>query len=307
MNDFKKIILNSWQSHFWTNLATTAVLTLSFCLVLGAVLCSRNLTQVLSVWGEQIQVTVYLKDNISNSNREAILTTIQNEAGFDSSTYINKQKAFSSFEKSLSGYGPKFMESVGSAGDNPFPASYIVKLKKNYSSPQNIENFSKKIEKAEGVEDVSYGQEWLKNYSTLLNVIRSLTLLIALIILVGCVFTVSNSVQASLLARREEIEILELVGATATKIRTPFIIEGAFQGFVATSISLLLLGVFYKILIHTLENIMGSGGLIDALTFLPAVMMIGFLIFGILIGAFGSYVCVARLNTGWSGAQHLRA
>ena len=264
------------------------------------------LGQVLSLWGEQIQVTVYLQDGIDPNDRTSIEKLVREEPGFESVEYIDKEKAFKSFEKGLSSYGPKFMESVSSAGDNPFPASYVVRLKKGFANSENIQNFAMKMQKVSGVEDVSFGQEWLKNYTTLMMVTRSVSFLIAFIILIGCVFTVSNSIQASLLARREEIEILELVGATATKIRTPFLIEGAFQGFVSTVFSLILLNAFYRLLTHTLESVMGASNLVEALSFLPLALLLGLCVFGTLVGAFGSYVCVARLNTGWSAAQNTK-
>jgi cell division transport system permease protein len=303
MTDVKKIIKNSWQSHFWTNFATTAVLTLSFSLVFGALLGSRNLGQILSLWGDQIQVTIYLNDNISATQKENLEKQIHDEPGFDTITYVDKSQAFKSFEKSLSSYGPKFMESVSSAGDNPFPSSFVVRLKRGFSSSENIQNFSGRLTQVPGVEDVNYGQEWLKNYTTLMKVLRSISLLIAVIILIGCIFTVSNSIQASLVTRREEIEIMELVGATSNKIRAPFLIEGAFQGFISSVLSLALLGVFYRLLMHTLESILGAGSLIDALSFLSITSVFALCLFGTFVGAFGSYVCVAKYNTGWSAAQ----
>ena len=120
MTELQTVIKRSWQSHFWTNVATTAVLTLSFSLVFGAFLGTRNLSQILTVWGNEIQVTAYLKDDISTDQKVFLETLIRAESGFESVTYIDKDKAFQSFEKGLSSYGPKFMESISSAGENPF-------------------------------------------------------------------------------------------------------------------------------------------------------------------------------------------
>ena len=217
--------------------------------------------------------------------------------------YIDKDAAAASFEKSLSSYGPNFMKSLKEEKENPFPASYQVRIRKNEKTPEKIESLAQQFAKLPGVEDVSYGQEWLNNYATLLKVSKTLAVLFTLALLSACLFTVSNSIQASLFSRRDEIEILELVGATSKTIRRPFLIEGAFQGMVAILFSVVVLGVIYKASFQSLEKILGSSSVLSALEFLPPVVITLSIIVGIFIGALGSYICVARLNTGWAVLQ----
>jgi cell division transport system permease protein len=303
LSEILATLRRSWQSHFWTNLATTAILTLSFSLILGATLVTTNLSRLFSVWGDEIQITVYLRDGISDDDARTIKTTIENQSEVEKIQYIDKTSAATSFEKSLASYGPNFMKSLKDEKENPFPASYQVRVRKDEKTPEKIEALAQQFGKLPGVEDVSYGQEWLNNYAMLLKVSKTLALLFALALLSACLFTVSNAIQASLYSRRDEIEILELVGATAKSIRKPFLIEGAFQGFIAIVFSLLFLGVMYRASFQSLERTLGSSSVLSALNFLAPWVMTVSIVVGVAIGALGSYLCVARLNTGWAAAE----
>ncbi|MDZ4676269.1 MAG: permease-like cell division protein FtsX [Oligoflexia bacterium] len=303
MSEFSATIWRSWKSHFWTNAATTAVLTLSFALVYGAILFTTNLGRILAVWGDEIQITIYLSDDITQDQIANLEKTISSENGIDKLLYVDKVKAKSSFEKSLSSYGPNFLKSLENDKDNPFPASYMVRLSKNHKSPDRVDELAQQFGRLPGVEDISYGQEWIKNYAILFRIFKMVALACTIVILIGCLFTVSNAIRASLSSRREEIEILELVGATSQTIRRPFLIEGAFQGFVAAFGALILLGLTYNFVYHNLEHILGMSTVISSLTFLSWNTAASSVLLGTLLGAFGSYICVSRLNTGWAAAR----
>lgn len=301
--EIKAVLRRSWQAHFWTNFATTGVLALSFGLILGTILLTGNLKRLLTVWGDEIQITIYLKDDITQDQKQDIEKILALETGVEKTKYMDKTAAADSFEKSLKSYGPNFLKSLKSELDNPFPASYLVQVTKAQKTPEKIEALAKQFTQMAGVEDVSYGQEWLRNYTTLVKLSRAIAALFVAVILIGCLFTVSNSIRASLSSRREEIEILELVGATSKAVRTPFLIEGAFQGMLAVIVALILLNVAYRFLYQILESVLGASAVTSSLSFLPFYSWSLFILAGAAVGAVGSYLCVARLNTGWAAAQ----
>ncbi len=305
MEDISGVLKRSWQSHFWTNLATTGVLTLSFSLILGTILFITNLSRLLTLWGDEIQITVYLKDEITDLEKKALESTFKEKDGVENFSFITKSEAANSFEKSLSAYGPQFLKSLKSEGENPFPASYLLKVKREDKTPEKIETLAQAYLKLPGVEDVSYGQEWIKNYTTLMTICRTAAGLFTFVLLLACLFTVSNSVQASLISRREEIEILELVGATSRTIRRPFLIEGAFQGGFAAITSLFFLSVIYYVAYQSIEKVVGASSLLPALQFLSILSMIAAVVAGLFFGALGSYLCVVKLNTGWAATARV--
>lgn len=302
ITEIKGIILRSWQNHFLTNFATTIVLAMSFSLILGTILVSFNLERLLTVWGNEVQITIYIKDHILPEDKTALEKSLHDHPGVESVQFISKEVAGLAFEKSLSHYGPNFIESIKTDGENPFPASYLIRLQRDEKTPEKIELMATHFSSLTGVEDVSYGQEWVKNYALLLKASRAIALIFALIIISGCLFAVSNSIRASLFSRREEIEILELVGATARAIRKPFLIEGAFQGAIATVISVLCLALVYRVVYQSLEHTLGSSSITSTMSFFPFHTLLICLGAGIAIGALGSYLCVARLNTGWAAS-----
>src|ERR1700733_9894881 len=101
MVEIAGVLRRSWQSHFWTNLATTGVLTLSFSLILGALLAITNLSRLFSVWGDEIQITVYLKDEITDQDKKSLEDNLKKIGGVESFSYLDKNGAAQSFEKSL--------------------------------------------------------------------------------------------------------------------------------------------------------------------------------------------------------------
>jgi len=106
ISEIAAILRRSWQSHFWTNLATTAILTLSFSLILGAILVTTNMARLFSVWGDEIQITVYLKDNISADDERAAKTTIENQAEIERVQFIDKNSAAALLKKVCRLTGP---------------------------------------------------------------------------------------------------------------------------------------------------------------------------------------------------------
>src|SRR6185295_10988141 len=101
LRELGTVLKRSWQSHFWTNLATLTVLILSFSLILGGALVSRNLSRLFTIWGDEIQITVYLKDDVNSEQLVAIQKAIQSQDGVEKIQYMDKKEAFSAFEKSM--------------------------------------------------------------------------------------------------------------------------------------------------------------------------------------------------------------
>jgi len=301
--DYRKIIFRSWKHHFLTNLATTTVLSLSFMVMAGLWLGSHNVSHLMNRWGEDIQLTVYLKDSATSPQTQAIEAAIRAQNGIENVQFIDKQKASETFKQSLASYGPNFLKALSEEGESPFPASFFVTFQTEQRNSANVEAAAKSLLTVDGVEDVAYGEEWINNYHSLLRIVRIITWVMAIALLTGTLFTVSNAIRASLSARREEIEILELVGATESSIRTPFVVEGAFQGFLASAVALVLLGLGYAILAGVLRANTATAGAAQSLVFFPWYGLTLVLAAGAGVGAIGSYLCVAHLNTGWAASQ----
>jgi cell division transport system permease protein len=300
------IIKRSWVMQFWINFATTGVLTLSFGIIFGLILFSKNISRLLTIWGDEIQITLYLTDSITETQKTEILQKIKHHPAVASYEYIDKTQAAALFETSLKNYGKNFFNSLKTEVGNPFPAAYHIQLQSQFKNPEHVEEIAKEFQSMTGIEDSSYGREWIKNYTLLLKIGRVLGVLLGLVVFAGCFFAVGNSIRASLSLRREEIEILELIGATNNEVRRPFIIEGAFQGFLASVIALVILSATYTYSYHLLEDIVGLSAITQVMGFFNWIVIINMILFGVWVGSVGSYFCVKNINTGWAAANGVK-
>ncbi|MCC6278752.1 MAG: ABC transporter permease [Oligoflexia bacterium] len=305
MNELLSTLKRSWRTHLWVNLSTVGVLTLCFGLIYTSLLLTANLGRLLTAWGDEVQLTLFLKDSATSEEIAALDDVLKSDPGVESVTFINKTEAKKAFEKSLSSYGPSFLKTVDGDMGNPFPASFVIKVATSYKTADRIEAIANQYSGNPIVEDSSYGQEWIKNYTSFFKGTRFVTALAVAVILAATLFVVGNAVRASLAARREEIQILELVGATSAMVRRPIILEGGLYGLLSALIALVLMGVVYQFALSRLETVSGASSVLQVLRYFSTGEILGLTLAGGLIGLIGSYLCVARINTGWAAARQL--
>lgn len=303
MKQFKILIneyLRSWKQHFGVQLSTMVVLTATFAVIFSIFSVIGNLNQILTSWGKDVQVTVFLEEELNREAISQIEAAITKVEGFQTVRYVSKDEARSRFLKQVPGFAKDIVEDPEFA--NPFPASFQMGgLPSNLFS--KLPEFAKDISKLEGVEDVSYGQDWVQNYAGFVKSISRSGLFIVLTLALGSLFVIGNSIRVALSQRREEIEILELVGATTSMIRTPYVFEGAMTGGLASLFALIISFAIYRLEVSVIKTEMSFLGISDGFSFLSTLSMFVMILFGIGAGAFGAYVCVSRINTGWAAGQ----
>lgn len=303
MMHFLSGLKRSWTKHFVVNLATMGVLTLSFTFIFLSLALITNMSHFLASWGEEFVVAIYLKDNITADEKAHVHNTIRETPDITSVTEVSKSEALKSFEVNLKAYGSEVLKAIKGADENPFPGSIRVKISREKISLEGAQSFAAKIQALAGVEEVSYGQDWISNYSTIFKVIKGITYLVVVVVLGLSIFAVGNAIRASLANRREEIEVLELVGASPQMIRSPFLFEGAVQGFFAVITALIVSGGAFLIFSQFINSGLPMNTAQTEIKFLPWYLVVLFPLVGSLIGALGSYLCVSQINTGWAAAD----
>lgn len=177
---------------------------------------------------------------------------------------------------------------------NPLPQSLEIKVKREFLDSFYIEALVEKLKKCQGVKDIEYGNEWLKNFTTVFNFLNLLgTFLIGMLIL-ATVFIISNTIKLSIYNRSTEIEIMKLVGATNRFIRFPFFLEGLFQGLCGSFIALVLLFVVYQVINKWLSShhFLKFGFL--SLTFVPRDLIGIIILSGAALGGIGGITSLGR-------------
>lgn len=294
----------SWVHHTGMQLATLSVLTATFTVVVFVFALSFNLKRILSSWGDTSQMTAYLKEDSSDESVRALKTKLESLTGVASVELIPAEVATESFKAQMASYAPDLLSD--SDFSNPFPASLRVSLKRAVESEEDIarlEKLAKVIGAIPGVEDVSWGQGWVRNYSAVVSAINASGGVIMLILLCGSLFVIGNSIRASISARREEVAILELVGATSTMIRRPFVSEGFIMGTIAAVIAIVAnAGLFYWQKL-ALSKTIALARVVPILSFMNPWLIIGFFFVGGFLGAIGAWLTVRKINDGWSASQ----
>ena len=287
-------------------LATLTVLASTLSVVAFVLMFSLNLKRVLASWGEGVQVSVYLKEETSDEQIAALKEKLSVLPETKSINFVAKEAATANFKSQMASYAPGLLGDSEFA--NPFPASYKLTLNEKIESDKDVdklEALAGVIGKMEGVEDVSYGQSWVRNYSSFVSALHYASAVMAAILLAGGIFVVGNSIRTSISARREEIQILELVGATSNMIRRPFVTEGLIMGAIASAFALSLNLVLHYWQKSVMAKSLVLSRIVPLVSFLDLFTVIAFLVIGAGLGALGAWLTVRKINDGWSASQGL--
>jgi len=250
---------------------------------------------VLASVKSQVEVAVYLKDNITVELKTYLENEIRSWDEIAEVTYISKEQALEKFK--VENAGSEILKEIQG---NPLPASFEVKLK----SPEKVDQIALRFVAkdgayVEGVDEVIYGQNYVQKIFSITAIAGSIAFLIIIILLLAAVVLIFNTIRLSIHSRRKEIEVMKLVGATNWFVRIPFIFEGFFEGFVGSFISAVLLYFITNYLLIRGEKALADTMHIKDLAILGSgnVMLYiyaGMIITGCLLGVISSAFALKR-------------
>src|SRR5688572_32184292 len=216
-----------------------AVLAISLAMiVLGALLLiTWNGERLLARWSSAAEFSVYLRDDATAEERGAIEAIIDQSGVGAAREYVSKAEALTRFRREFTDLAAL----AANFNDNPFPASVEVRLRPEAEADGRAVAVVKRLGSAAGVADVGYDSEWLGRVAGTLRTVRGAGLALALLMAVAAAVTVATVVRLGLHARRDEIEIMQLVGSPLSFIRGPFVAEGLMQGGLGALLALGLL------------------------------------------------------------------
>ncbi|MBL7686901.1 MAG: ABC transporter permease [Bdellovibrionaceae bacterium] len=302
-----KQVLRTWRRQPVTASATLVVLSASLALIGFMLVTSLNMKRILATWGEKVHLSVYLEDDVSPNVISALQAKLKSMPDVRDVEMISKKQAADFFREQMASYAPDLLDDSEFA--TPFPASLKVHLAEGINQDGSVERMdamAKSIGGLDGVEDVSYGQSWVRSYSSFFQTVSAGGAVIGLILLMGSLFVIGNSVRASINQRRDEIEILELVGASREAIRRPYLIEGLIIGFIAALIALTInLGLFVWE-VGLMKSSFAFARMATEIRYLNPLEAIGFVAVATMIGGMASLFTVRSLNDGWAAARRVR-
>lgn len=294
----------TWKHQSSMQIATLSVLLGTFTVQSVFALVHQNLESILTRWGREVKVSVYLKDEAVDADVNKVRTFLQESDMVGKVDFLSKDAAVQKFREKLGQISPGMFADEDFV--NPLPASFELLLKKSVGGSADyntLVSFAKKISGFTGVEEVSYGQGWIENYASVLKVFSWTSNFLLFVLLMGGLFIIGNSIRSSVAQRKDEIAILELFGATKWMVQWPFIFEGALTGFVASTLSIAATYALFQWQADILGGNLGFWGFTSGLKFLSATRVTGIIGLGTVIGAMGAYFCVRQMNTGWAAAE----
>lgn len=293
------------QTKNWAlKVSTMIVVTACFVVMGAALLVSQNFKNILTLWGEDVQLTVYLDPDISQSGREFIEGKLKGSGKVGEIQLITQEKALSDFRSQLASYAPDITKDDELM--RLIPASLQVRLSPEISpadQSRTLRELAGEVRGIEGVSEVSYGQDWIEKYAALVMAMETTLRLLGFVILAAALFVISNAIRASIQNRRDEIVVLEMIGATSAMIRKPFMVEGAVLGCTSSFVAMVFCFGIFAGLKNLVVAKMSFFQLGEHLSFLSPWLVVVFVIGGAFLGALASYLCVRRLNDGYAGIQ----
>ncbi len=275
--------------------AVLSVLTIAIAtFVLGLfLLVAGHVQRTVDQWSRSAELSVYLRDEATGEQRAAVQGALRAAPSVAGIEFVSQGEALARFRKTF----PDLASAVDPAEDNPLPASFEVRLGSGQSAA-SLERLSARVLRMPGVADVRYDRQWLDRLESIGSLVRWTGLLLAAVLVLAAAFTVTNVVRLSLHARRDEIEIMELVGAPHSFIRGPFVFEGMFQGGLGALVALVLLRVALALAVPRLAAL--AAGLFDVgrVGFLSGPWIAGLLVGGMAVGCLGGLVASRRARQG---------
>ncbi len=282
---------NLWRNK-GANLLATAIIA-SALFVLGVfLLAAGNIQKAVAGWGESLEVTIFLAEETG----EPALASLQQEIRacplVEEVTYISKEEAGRRFHE----YFPGLRGVAENIEGNPLPASLEIRLIRDVDS-QGLEDLERQADQwaaSPVVDELQLDTRWLERVSAMATVVRLIGAIFGAIISLAAALTTAAVIRLSLMVRREEIEIMRIVGATPAFIKGPYIFEGMILGLAGAMASLLMLSLVWKWFLHYLEQT--SAVLLGflAVDFLSPGMAVGLAFTGLFLGLAGSTLALTR-------------
>lgn len=273
--------------------SVVAVVTIGVSLVLvGAfALLLSNMEEILSELGDELQVTAYLEGGLSEADRSDLAQRVRSLPGVEQVRVVSEAQALERFGRGV-GRGAALLEGLG---ENPLPASFEVVLASQHRSADGLAVVGAALEALPGIDDVASGADWVEGYLRVIALVRAVGWGLGLVVGLATLLIIANTIRLAVYARRDELQILSLVGASRSFVNTPFLLEGVLEGAVGGVVALALLYGAFRLVLpgfeFGLELVLGTAPVFFSLG--EAAALVGA---GAGLGFFGS---AAAVSGGW--------
>jgi len=267
------------------SLTSVAVMGLTLFVFGIFLLITVNLRSAISAVQKQVEVVVFLSEDIRDAELQSVDRFLREHPAVRDVRFLTRDEALAEFREELKDRD-YLLEALET---NPLPSTFEVALFDDWKTTERIAQVADQIGGLAGVEEVKYGREWVGRLNKVIFLVVMCDLFLGAVVALSSLVVVSNTVKLTLIARREMIDLMKMVGATIGVIRRPFVIEGVLKGVLASVVAALLLALLTLTLRERVPEIMT----------LSIPMIGGFLLFGAVLGGLGSVVSLQGFLRRW--------
>jgi cell division transport system permease protein len=284
INYFFSETVTNLKRNLLMTIAAISTVAISLLLLGGVQILGMTVNRMTRDWEAKVEVSVFFLKDATQNEIQSLGDELSQMNEVQEITFVSQEEAYEEFKQD-------WPELVGPLPRDALPASYRVKL----HDADQAEAVAARLVGAPGVEDVDFGGSVIKTLLQVNSLLRTITLVMSVILMIAAAALIANTIRLAIYARREEIGIMKLVGATNWFIRIPFMLEGLFAALVGAAVSIVIvLGanalLFSKLgeSLPFLENVFNfTGGELASVT----VVIIGV---GALVGLAGSGMALRR-------------
>ena len=270
--------------------SAVVLITLSLAALGGFWLVSANLGRAVSEWRDRVRVVVYLKREPPPAEVPALLQRVRALPDVADVQFVSKTEALASLKRMLG----KDATVADQLPQNPLPASIEVTPTATGATPEAARALVERLAALPEAEEVAGGVEWVERLSHWQRLLATIGLGVGAVLAVAAITTVTTSTTLVLHARRQEMEIMRLVGASEAVIRGPLLVQGLIQGLLGAVLALAALAVVYRMAAPELEPLLRLTVGLPTLGFLSPASMLALVSAGAALGAFGGWISRGR-------------
>ncbi|WP_270386359.1 permease-like cell division protein FtsX [Megamonas funiformis] len=283
---FIKEVYTSFKRNIWMTLASIFTVVLSLFILGFFSIVILNLNKMADTLESQVQISVYLKDDLSQEEIDETKENLSKIEGLQDIKFITREEAMENFKERL-GDQQFLLDALDDT--NPLPDSFSLTV----TSPQQVKTIADTAAALDSVESASYSQDIINHLFNLTHLIRLIGIALIILLTGAAIFIISNTIRLTVFARRKEIAIMKYVGATDWFIRWPFLLEGICLGFIGGGLATIFLYIVYNQVTQEIYEAMAFFPLIPQHPFIDYISL-AILVAGIIIGALGSTISLKR-------------
>jgi cell division transport system permease protein len=280
--------LSLWRGR-QAGLLSTLTIALALFVLGGFLLVTANLDRLGSEWSRAAELSVYLKDDVTDAQRRAVEAALAPGDLVAAHEFVSKSDALVRFKQTFT----DLSTALDSVGTNPLPASFEVRLRPGPGASAGVDILAARLQQLPGVADVRYDRQWLDRLLSAIGVIRGVGVVLGSVLTIAAALTVANVVRLALYARRDELDIMHLVGAPQAYIRGPFVMEGVLQGGAGALLALAVLAAAFIALRVRYFVPLAAALNVSSIHFLPVELCLLLVVGGMAVG------CVGGLFAAW--------